>query len=81
MFIPKIIKCSDQARYEKLYSDLASCWRETTVRGHWGKNRRSLFQFQRRLETYGNNMKAFGRIVERFDPKGIFANQFGVVLV
>jgi hypothetical protein len=47
-------------------------------RGHWGKNRRSLFQLQRRQGTFGNNMKQFREMVKRIDPKGMFANQFGV---
>lgn len=79
VFLPKGIKCADLARYEKVYSDLA----ETLVedfggRGHWGKNRRSLFQKQRRLGTYGENMTLFRSVVKEIDPKGMFANQFGV---
>lgn len=79
VFLPKTMKCSDQARYEKVYSDLAEILvRDYGGRGHWGKNRRSLFQFQRRLEAYGENMRAFREVLKRFDKRGIFANQYGV---
>ena len=49
-------------------------------RAHWGKNRSSIFQFQRRIGKYGNNLKRFRQIVKKTDPKGMFANQFGVNL-
>ncbi|HEX6839536.1 MAG TPA: D-arabinono-1,4-lactone oxidase, partial [Polyangia bacterium] len=47
-------------------------------RAHWGKNRRSLFQLQRRLGAYGDNMTRFRSVVATMDPTGMFANQFGV---
>lgn len=79
VFIPKDIKCADLARYEKVYSDLAERLVEDFGgRAHWGKNRRSLFQLQRRLGTYGDNMKQFRDVVKQMDPTGMFANQFGV---
>lgn len=79
VFIPKGIKCADLARYEKVYSDLAEkLVTDFGGRGHWGKNRRSLFQLQRRLGTYGDNIKQFREVVKQMDPKGMFANQFGV---
>jgi hypothetical protein len=80
VFLPKGMYCGDQARYEKVYADLAEIMVSPPIggRGHWGKNRRSLFQLQRRQGTFGNNMKQFREMVKRIDPKGMFANQFGV---
>jgi hypothetical protein len=79
VFIPRKLTCSDQARYEKVYADLAEMLvRDYGGRAHWGKNRASLFQLQRRLNKYGANLKTFREIVKRMDPTGMFANQFGV---
>jgi hypothetical protein len=80
-FIPKGIKCSDLARHEKQYADLAEILvKSHGGRGHWGKNRRSLFQLQRKLGTYGDNLKRFRKVVQRMDPAGTFANQYGIDL-
>jgi len=80
VFLPKGMHCRDQARYEKVYSDLAEKLVSPPINGraHWGKNRRSLFQLQRRLGVYGDNMTEFRRLVKLSDPNGMFANQFGV---
>ncbi len=80
VLLPKGMTCGDQARYEKVYSDLAEKLVSPPIngRGHWAKNRRSLFQLQRRLGTYGDNMNSFREVVKQFDPNGMFANQFGV---
>jgi hypothetical protein len=80
VFLPKGMYCSDQKRYEKVYADLAEMLVSPPVNGraHWGKNRRSLFQLQRRLGTYGDNITEFRRLVKLYDPAGMFANQFGV---
>jgi FAD binding domain/D-arabinono-1,4-lactone oxidase len=79
VFIPKKLTCSDQARYEKVYSDLAEMLvHDYGGRAHWGKNRASLFQLERRLNKYGANLKTFRQIAKRMDPTGMFANQFGV---
>jgi hypothetical protein len=80
VFLPKGMRCGDQARFEKVYDDLAVKLVSPPINGraHWGKNRRSLFQLQRRLGTYGDNMKQFREVVKQLDPKGMFANQLGV---
>jgi len=80
VFLPKGMHCSDQARYEKVFEDLAVKMVSPPINGraHWGKNRRSLFQLERRLGTYGYNMTQFRDVVKQMDPKGMFANQFGV---
>jgi hypothetical protein len=80
VFLPKGISCANKARYEKVYSDLANMLVSPPIngRGHWGKNRRSLFQLQRQLGTYGENMTQYREVVKQMDPTGMFANQFGV---
>jgi hypothetical protein len=80
VFLPKGISCGNLARYEKVFADLAERMVSAPIygRAHWAKNRRSLFQLQRRLGTYGTNMKQFRDTVKLMDPTGMFANQFGV---
>jgi hypothetical protein len=80
VLLPKGMKCADQARYEKVYADLAELMLSSPINGraHWGKNRSSLFQLQRRPGTYGDNMTQFREVVAETDPTGMFANEFGV---
>jgi hypothetical protein len=80
IFIPKGMGCASLASYEKVYADLIEMLVAPPINGraHWGKNRRSLFQRQRRLRAYGDNMRRFREAVKQTDPTGVFANQFGV---
>lgn len=79
VFLPAKLTCSDQERYEKPYADLAETLvRDYGGRGHWAKNRASLFQLQRRLDTYDENLRIFRKITKNLDPSGMFANQFGI---
>ena len=76
--LPKQMTCSDQRRYEEKYNVLANqLVTQFGGRAHWGKNRASLFQEQRRDGTYGDNLKDFRDIVRQFDPSGMFANRYG----
>lgn len=47
---------------------------------HWAKNIESLFDTQRELGTFKEPMKQFQKIVNRFDPFGVFANDYGRVI-
>jgi hypothetical protein len=81
VLLPKKMSCSERAQYEKTYSDLAEMLiKNYGGRAHWAKNRRSLFQLERRLGTFGDNLRRFRRVVKKMDPTGMFANQFGVDL-
>jgi FAD/FMN-containing dehydrogenase len=81
VFLPRGMRCPEMARYEKPFSELAErLVGELGARPHWAKNRRSLFVHQknRRYPQYGDHIERFRRVVERLDPRGMFANQFGV---
>jgi D-arabinono-1,4-lactone oxidase len=81
VLLPRNMKCSDRDTYEALYAGFV----ETLImnyggRAHWGKNRASIFQLQRKIDVYGYNLTRFRNVVKRMDPTGMFANQYGVDL-
>ena len=49
-------------------------------RAHWGKNQKSVFTFQSKLDPYKNGLDRFRKVVRRFDPRGVFQNEFGEAL-
>lgn len=81
VFLPKCMRCPEQARYEKPYSDFVEhLIKNYGARPHWAKNRRSSFVYQKdlRYPQYGDHIARFRKVVEAMDPKGMFANQFGI---
>lgn len=65
------------APYEEAMRTLIT---EYGARGHWGKNMHSmdpwLFELQRDIGSYGDNLARFSQQVGKMDPNGMFANKF-----
>jgi hypothetical protein len=78
VFLPQGVRCSFLKQYESQHFDLAArIVSQFSGRPHWAKNRRALFQLQRRADPYGANQRRFQHVMESLDPDGLFANQFG----
>jgi FAD/FMN-containing dehydrogenase len=81
VLLPENMKCSDRDQYEALFSSfIDNLIINYGARAHWGKNRGSTFQLERKLAVYGFNLTRFRNVVKRIDPTGMFANQYGVDL-
>jgi len=45
-------------------------------RAHWGKNDGSLFELQKKMNSYGDRLGRFKAIMNQFDPHGVLSNEF-----
>ena len=49
-------------------------------RGHWAKNRNWLFSEGISRGMLDDNLNSFQKVLTKWDPKGLFSNQFGKTL-
>lgn len=64
-------------KYDAVFEDFATMLiRDHGARAHWGKNRDWVFDMQRDLDVYGENLKKFQSVVDELDPRGVFSNSF-----
>jgi FAD/FMN-containing dehydrogenase len=81
VYVPTGISCANQDEYEQVYIDLAAMLvQQFGGRPHWAKNRRETFLLPEICARYGDHLTRFADVVRRVDPRGRFANQFGVDL-
>lgn len=66
--------------YEKQFATFAKMLIENySAKPHWGKNRNWVFKYTKDLGSYPY-IEKFRKVREKFDPKNIFANDYGEML-
>jgi len=81
IFVPTGLEKSQFDEYMSPYEEaMRTLIKDFGARAHWGKNMHSndpwIFEFQRDIGSYGNNLTKFNRVIKKLDPKGMFANKF-----
>ncbi len=64
----------EEDKYMAFYKDFEDNMMKFNGRPHWGKI--NFLNYEKTLELYGTNLERFVQIKKRFDPKGVFSNQF-----
>lgn len=57
----------------KLFRDVLTKFK---ARSHWGKSKDWVFKYQNKLGHLKKNRNLFNQVTKRFDPEGVFSNQF-----
>ena len=68
------------ANMEKYDRFMANLMKQLIVRfqgrTHWGKSKDWVFSYQKEKRTFGNRLNRFRKIANKFDPQGLFSNDF-----
>lgn len=78
VYVPVGFSAEQFMAYEKPFVEFARMLIERfSGRPHWGKNRQWTFDLVKSNGAYENNLELFQKAKSKYDPEGLFTNDFG----